>query len=242
MLAWGHQVERSEACGKHGFDQHLATGPKTNVVIVAEFELSVQDYAREFAHLIIPRPKYCPHCEALDRLIGHGSYRRNVVDPLHCIAIRVKRFFCPVCHKTVSILPSFCLPWRHYQTATIQAVLGLRYCVQASWSAIQRHFQCTGVPTLTTCREWVTAFAQHSDSYLQQLLGQLACWQLAPGKLEVALEELASGSSVPQQLVAAVPHLVAFLRDNGVEVATGAARWLATLWQWGHSQKLGRLV
>jgi len=212
------------------------------MLIVAEFGPDVQDYAREFAHLSIPRPRHCPRCEALDRLVGHGSYFRNVVDHRQVIPIRVKRFLCEACRKTVSVLPTFCLPCRHYQTATIQTVLDLRCSAQASWSAIQRRFRYAGVPTQTTCREWVAAFAQHSDSYLQQLLRQLARWQLAPGKLEVAVEELASGSTASQRLVAAVPHLVAFLRDNGVEVTSGATRWLATLWQWGNNSKLGRLV
>jgi hypothetical protein len=53
---------------------------------------------------------------------------------------------------------------------------------------------------------------------------------------------MATASRAPAQLVAAVPHLVAFLRDNGVNVVDGSTRWLATLWQWGHAMKLGRLV
>jgi hypothetical protein len=212
------------------------------VVIVAEFGPDVQGYVREFAHLSIPRPRCCPHCEALDRLIGHGSYPRNAVDPRHSTPIRIKRFLCRVCQKTVSVLPTFCLPRRHYQTATIQTVLDLRFAAQASWAAIRCRFRPFDLPTLTTCREWVGAFAQHSETYLPQLLKQLARWQLAPGKLEVAVEELASATNPPRQLVAAVPHLVAFLRDHGVEVASATTHWLATLWQWGHSQKLGRLV
>jgi hypothetical protein len=212
------------------------------MVIVAEFGPDVQHYAREFPRLTIPRPKTCPHCAASDRLVGHGSYPRNAVGPLQSTPIRVKRFFCPVCSKTVSLLPTFCLPWRHYQTATIQTVLDLRFAAQASWSAIRQRFLPSDLPTLTTCREWVTAFARHGEAYLQQLVQQLARWQLSPGKLEVAVEELAEAARAPQQLVAAVPHLVAFLHDSGVELAAGASRWLATLWQWGHSQKLGRLV
>ncbi len=81
------------------------------------------------------------------------------------------------------------------------------------------------LPTQTTCREWVGAFARCSDAYLQHLVEQLARWQLAPGKLEVAVEELASAAKASQQLVAAVPHLVAFLRDHGVQVASGATGW-----------------
>jgi hypothetical protein len=222
--------------------ERLATGLNTNVLIVAEFGPDVQHYVRQFAHLTIPRPRNCPHCEAFDRLVGHGSYLRHAVDHLQAIPIRVKRFLCAACRKTISVLPTFCLPWRHYQTATIQTVLDLRFAAQASWSAIDRRFWPSDVPTLATYREWVGAFTSRSQAYLGHLLRQLARWQLAPGKLEVAVEELASGSKAPEQLVAAVPHLVAFLRDNGVEVASGATRWLATLWQWGHAAKLGRLV
>jgi hypothetical protein len=242
VVGWGHLAGKERGLQQAPFPPSLATGPNINVVIVAEFGPSVQDYAREFAHLTIPRPRCCPHCEALDRLIGHGSYPRNAVDPLHSTPIRVKRFLCEACRKTVSVLPTFCLPWRHYQTAIIQTVLDLRLAAQASWATIRRRFLPSDLPTQTTCREWVGAFAQHSQAYLQHLVRQLARWQLAPGKLEVAVEEVASVSKAPQQVVAAVPHLVAFLRDHGVSVASGSGRWLATPWQWGHSQKLGRLI
>ncbi|MCL4532516.1 MAG: DUF6431 domain-containing protein [Actinobacteria bacterium] len=212
------------------------------MVIVAELGLDVQHYAQQFPRLRISRPRICPHCEALGRLVGHGSYPRNAVDPRRSIPIRIKRFLCPVCGKTVSVLPSFCLPWRHYQTATIQTVLDLRLRARSSWSTIRRRFEPFDLPTLITCREWVSTFARHSGVYLQRLLVQLARWQLAPGKLEIAVEELASVSSIPEQLVAAVPHLMAFLWDHGVNLAQSATGWLATLWRWGHSQKLGRLV
>lgn len=212
------------------------------MVIVAEFGPDVQHYARQFAHLTIPRPRCCPHCEALDGLVGHGSYPRKAIDPSHSIPIRIKRFLCPVCGKTLSVLPTFCLPHRHYQAATIQKVLDLRFAAQASWSVIRRRFLPSDLPTQTTCREWVSAFTQHAATYLGQLLAQLAHWQLDPGKLEVAVEDLASTPIAPCQLVAATAHLVAFLRSNGVGVASGVSRWLATLWRWGHSQRLGRIV
>jgi hypothetical protein len=234
--------ERSEAGGEPRFARYLAVGLNTDVLIVAEFGSDVQDYARQFPRLTFPRPLTCPHCQALGRLVGHGSYPRNAVEEHLAIPIRVKRLLCAACRRTVSVLPSFCLPFRHYQSGTIQRVLDLRFEAQASWSAIHRHFEPFDLPTQTTCREWTSAFAEHSEAYLGHLVQQLACWQLAPGKLELAVAELASVARVPQQLLIAMPHLLAFLRDKGLEVGEGASRWLATLWQWGHSQKLGRLV
>lgn len=222
--------------------ERLAAGPNTTVVIVAEFGSDVQSYARAFAELSIPRPRDCPHCEAVGRLIGHGSYPRTVIDPGEATLIRVKRWLCAVCRQTVSILPSFCLPWRHYRASVIQTVLDGRFASGVSWSAILGRFQPADLPTATTCREWARTFAQRSPVYLQPLLRQLAQWQLGAGKLEVAVEEVATKAKVPEQLVAAVPHLVAFLHDHGVPVAAGVSRWLPTLWQWGHGGRLGRLV
>ena len=234
--------ERSEVGGEPRFPRCLATDLNANVLIVAEFGPDVQDYARQFAQLTFPRPKRCPFCQAPDRFIGHGSYPRNAVDERQAVPIRVKRFLCAACRKTVSVLPTFCLPWRHYQTSTIQTVLGLRFSAGASWSAIRRCFEPFDLPTRTTCREWVKAFTEQSPAYLQHLVRHLAHWQVAPGRLELVVAELAKLAKPPGQLMAAVPHLLAFLQENGLEVASGTSRWLATLWQWGHSQKLGRLV
>lgn len=212
------------------------------MVIVAEFGADVQSYARTFAELPFPRPQHCPQCDAVDRLVGHGSYPRTVVDPLQATPIRIKRWLCAACRQTVSILPTFCLPWRHYRASVIQAVLDGRFVGHTSWSAIWGRFHPADLPTVRTCREWVRRFAEQSPAYLQPLLRQLAHWQLQPGKLEIAVAEVATGETVAEQLVAAVPHLVAFLRDHGVAVATGVRRWLPTLWQWGHGRKLARLV
>lgn len=246
MVVWGSSSgERSEAGSDHLSPEFFATGLSTSVIIVADFGPDVQHYAHDFPHLTVPKFKSCPHCTTPNRLVGHGSYPRSVINHLQVVAIRVKRFLCSQCHKTVSILPSFCLPWRHYQTSTIQTVLDLRFLAHSSWSAIRRHFEPSDVPTSTTCREWVATFTRHSHSYLDHFLQQVSRWHLAPGKIKLTVEELAKQSSVPQQLVAAVPHLVAFLHDNGVNIGTigtGNIRWLPTLSQWGQALDIGRLV
>ncbi len=212
------------------------------MVIIANFGLDVQTYSSEFPNLTFPSPKTCPNCTAADRLVEHGSYRRQVCDHKQVFSIRVKRLFCTICRRTVSLLPSFCLPYRHYLAWVIQTVLSLRIQTNSSWSAVRRRFLPSDLPSLNTCREWTAAFCRASKSYLEQLLHQLAIWQLAPGKLELAVNDLSTLASAPQQLVATVPHLVAWLRDSGRDLPDGNAKWLRTLWQWGHGAKLGRLV
>ncbi|MBI4333544.1 MAG: hypothetical protein HY673_19955 [Chloroflexi bacterium] len=212
------------------------------MVIVADFGSDVQTYCSEFPKLIFSKPKTCPNCAAARKLIGHGSYARHVCDHQQVFSIRVKRLFCTTCRRTISLLPSFCLSYRHYLTLVIQSVLSLRIQHNSSWNTIRQGFLPSDLPALSTCREWMSAFSQASGKYLQELLQQMSAWQLAPGKLELLIAELSVFSSQAQQLVAAVPHLVVWLRDSGLNLPNGSAKWLRTLWQWGHGAKLGRLV
>jgi hypothetical protein len=139
-------------------------------------------------------------------------------------------------------LPSFCLPQRHYGASTVQAVLDWRFEASESWRRVRQHLLPTDLPTVTTCREWVKAFTDASGRYLGHLLRQLSQWQLAPGKLELLVADIAGFSHPPRQLVAAVPHLVAWLREQGLQVAEGHRRWLCTLSWWGNAAKVGRVV
>lgn len=222
--------------------QRFAPGLTTNVVIVADFGSDIQTYCSQFPNLTFPKPKTCPNCAASEKLVGHGSYRRHVCDHQQVFSIRIKRLFCTICRQTVSLLPSFCLPCRHYLTWVIQSVLSSRLENNSSWNAVCQRFLPFDVPTMSTCREWTAAFSKASSKYLPQLLQQLSRWQLAPGKLELLLAEISAFSSQARQLVAAVPHLVVWLRESGPDLPDGSAKWLRTLWQWGHGVKLGRLV
>ena len=212
------------------------------VVIVVDLSDDVESYAATFPKLALPRPPACPGCGAAGHLIGHGSYRRTVVEPTVGIPIPIKRLLCTACHHTVSLLPTFCLPFRHYGTATIQTVLGQRIEAHASWIRVARCFVPSDLPTLTTCREWVDTFTRASDRYLSALLRHLATWTARSSTIEVVLADIGARPTGPAQLVAAVPHLLAGLREAGLQIPAGGRRWLGTLWQWGWGMQLGRLV
>ncbi len=212
------------------------------MVIIAVFGSDVQRYRREFPKLEFARPENCPRCAKPGHLVGHGSYVRGCCDHCQVFAIRVKRFLCTLCRHTLSLLPSFCIPHRHYLAVTIQRVLTLRIQAEASWTAIRRRFAPSDLPAMTTCREWVRRFSGAARVYLDRLIDQFARWQLQPGKLELAVAEAATRPSKPQQLVAVVPHLAAWLRDNGRVLIDGGKHWLPALVSWGQAAKLGRLV
>ena len=91
--------------------------------ILHPFEGSLQQYAAAIADPDRYRPDRCPQCEAKQPLTGHGFYCRTLVDTGFDGIIRVRRYLCPVCKRTVSLLPEFALPWLRFSLAVIALFL-----------------------------------------------------------------------------------------------------------------------
>jgi len=68
-----------------------------------------------------PPPQKCPHkdCHTPIRLKKHGYYKRWIITETFHGRIRIRRYICPVCGKTVSMMPSFCIPRFQYEAAVI---------------------------------------------------------------------------------------------------------------------------
>ena len=79
--------------------------------ILHPFAGSVQQYLNQLVDLESPRPKHCPQCEANKPLTGHGFYTRTIIDSAFDGSIRVRRYLCEACRRTVSLLPEFVLPY-----------------------------------------------------------------------------------------------------------------------------------
>ena len=56
-----------------------------------------------------------------DKLHRHGSYERFLVNEGKPWTIEVARFICPQCRHTVSLLPSFVLPYRLLPVSMVEA-------------------------------------------------------------------------------------------------------------------------
>lgn len=79
--------------------------------ILHPFHGSVQQYLDQLSDAQTPRPARCPMCEANRPLTAHGFYQRTLTDLDHDDPIRVRRYLCLVCRRTVSLLPHFALPY-----------------------------------------------------------------------------------------------------------------------------------
>jgi hypothetical protein len=94
--------------------------------ILHPFAGSIQQYCEAISDPDRYRPDHCPQCEAKQPLAGHGFYRRTLVDPGFDGVIRVRRYLCRLCKRTVSLLPEFALPWLRFSLTVIALFLMAR--------------------------------------------------------------------------------------------------------------------
>jgi len=196
----------------------------------------------EFKHLRFPRLKVCIHCQAVDLYIGHGYYVRKALDQQKAYVIRIKRWLCKGCQRTVSLLPSFLLSHRHYVLEVIQQVVVLRFEEQASWSQVSQRSSQQGAPSERTIKRWCQSFSEHASNWLSAVQQTLATHDATLPWLD-ALGEATEPRDTGCALLQAATHLLAWAKTNWTEViAYGLNDRLRFLWHWGHSQGVGRLV
>jgi hypothetical protein len=64
-------------------------------------------------------PSRCPHCQIPVKMSKHGFYKRYIIHTTYEGNIRIRRYICHDCCKTVSMLPSFCVPRYQYSVEII---------------------------------------------------------------------------------------------------------------------------
>ena len=90
--------------------------------ILHPFAGSVQQYTEQLADPDCYRPGHCPQCQAKHPLTAHGFYTRTLIDTAFDGVIRVRRYLCHACQRTVSLLPEFVLPYLRQQPDGDRAV------------------------------------------------------------------------------------------------------------------------
>jgi len=87
------------------------------------FRGSIQQYLEEISDCDRYRPGRCPQCQARCPLAAHGFYCRTLVDIDFDGSIRVRRYWCRFCQRTVSLLPEFALPYLRFSVSVISLFL-----------------------------------------------------------------------------------------------------------------------
>jgi len=212
------------------------------MTIVTEFHCSVQEYVARFIELVFPRPTVCPECQAVGVFIGHGFYLRQPITPTQVYPVHIKRWYCKVCHHTLSLLPSFLLRFRHYLLDVIQRVVVTRYEDGASWTQVSRRCAVEGLPSSRTIHRWCVSFAAHAPTWWAAVQQTLAHHDASSPALD-PLGENTGPRDAPRALLQAAIHLLAWAKTEWADLTHyGWDDRLRFLWHWGASQGLGRLI
>lgn len=132
---------------------------------------SIQQYAEEIADPSRYRPDHCPQCQAAHALIAHGFYRRTLVDAGFDGSIRVRRYLCRPCRRTVSLLPQFALPYLRFSVAVIGLFLTARLQVGRALAAAAA---LAGLPSMPYQRGqfWVRRFRRQAKALCTALVAR----------------------------------------------------------------------
>src|SRR5690349_7304972 len=94
---------------------------------------SIQQYLEVIGSPDHGRPSSCPQCLAKVPLTAHGFYSRTIVDEGFDGVIRIRRYLCPACLRTVSLLPEWALPFMRFSISVIANTIKARLMEKQSW-------------------------------------------------------------------------------------------------------------
>ena len=109
------------------------------------------------------RPVRCPQCESKAPLVCHGFYQRTVMDFDGDGVIRVRRYLCVACRRTVSLLPEFVLPYLRFAIVVMAAFLKARLCGGQTLKAAAETAHQRGMP-YQRGQPWVARFRSQAES------------------------------------------------------------------------------
>jgi transposase-like protein len=157
--------------------------------ILHPFAGSVQQYIEQLDNPDSYRPGHCPQCQAKHPLTAHGFYTRTLVDTAFDGVIRVRRYLCQTCQRTVSLLPEFVLPYLRSSLSVIALFLITSLLLAGTLNAAA----CTAPPPMPYQRGqfWIRRFRAQAET-LCAALAALTKPAAAPSFVHRALAMLES--------------------------------------------------
>ena len=163
--------------------------------ILHPFAGSIQQYSEEISDPDRHRPDHCPQCAAQRPLTAHGFYSRTVADVEFAGSIRVRRYLCHGCQRTVSLLPEFALPYLRFSILVISLFLIARLLHGCTLQAAAQAAAQPGMP-YQRGQFWVRRF-QRQAAELCTALSALTAPMAAPNFVTRALHMLQSIGWIP---------------------------------------------
>ncbi|NLP35146.1 hypothetical protein [Schnuerera ultunensis] len=93
--------------------------------IIFDTNYSAIDFSNMNSEIFPSAPDRCPFkdCSMPVKLRKHGYYKRFFISKSFSGILYVRRYICPICGRTVSMLPVFCLQYFQYSALDILNIL-----------------------------------------------------------------------------------------------------------------------
>jgi transposase-like protein len=129
---------------------------------------SIQQYMEQIKDPDCGRPSSCPQCRVKEALTAHGFYSRTILDEAFDGVIRIRRYLCQACQRTVSLLPEWALPFMRFSIPQIARTVKARLMEKQAWkmAAPGVAYQCG--------QHWVRRFRQQAESLAAALASMTA--------------------------------------------------------------------
>ncbi len=84
--------------------------------LIFNTEHKAEDFSTKNSEIFPEPPQRCPFkdCALPVKLKKHGYYTRYYISRTYTGVLYIRRYICPVCGRTISMLPVFCLPKFQY--------------------------------------------------------------------------------------------------------------------------------
>jgi hypothetical protein len=162
------------------------------VQILHPYVGSIQEYSQEISAADRYRPDHCPQCEGDRPLRAHGFYSRTLKDLEFDGAIRVRRYLCCCCKRTVSLLPEFALPYLRFGLTVLALFLSARLLLGRTLAEAAVAARQPGM-TYQRGQFWVRRFQKQAEGLCAALAALITPME-APNFVSRALQMLqASG-------------------------------------------------
>jgi hypothetical protein len=172
------------------------------------------------------RPRACPACcqPAFEagkavQIVGHGTYERQVLGVAEAtreLVVRVRRYLCRGCARTISVLPDELYPRRWYAAGAILLVLFRKLFKGETAAVLREQF---GVPAETpgwrTLQRWCRQLLAPLWSWFAKQLG-IRAMASAAGRLRrlLGLRGLGGTASAAEVMSAARSLITATVHDG----------------------------
>lgn len=141
--------------------------------ILHRFVGTIQQYEERILDPDHDRPEQCPQCQARQSFRAHGFYRRTLGDVVFQGTIRVRRFLCCSCRRTLSLLPQLALPYLRFSVPVICLFLFARFLERKTLEEAARAAAQPGMP-YQRGQFWIRRFRRQAEELCASLVARIA--------------------------------------------------------------------